>query len=82
MDLKKKLAETKEKIKENAPVIAGAFAIGYAVMSTAYVLEKRKLKLDVTRDDLEVLKDKDCSLTYSIDGSDYTLSYRGNTPKR
>lgn len=82
MNLKNKLATTKNKIKENATAIIGTLAVGLVATSAALIHAKMKLSLDVSRDDLEVLKTEDSNLTYSIDGSDYSLSYRGNTPKR
>lgn len=80
MDLKAKLAATKTKLKKHAPVIAGAMTVAYVTVSVLYVNEKRKQTLEVTDMDLELMKEEDVNMCYSIKGSDYALRYLGNTP--
>lgn len=79
MDPKKKLAQIKNRIKEDRRVIA-ACAIT-ATIAVVYYEHKLKSTLLLTADDREVLKTKDVNMTYSIKGGDYNLRYVGNTPK-
>lgn len=80
MDLKAKFAETKRTLKKHAPVIAGAMTVAYVTVSALYVNEKRKQTLEVTDQDLELMKEGRVNMCYSINGSDYALRYLGNTP--
>lgn len=85
MNLKLKLAETKNKLKPYVPVIAGT---GIAIVSSAATLAVKILLdihkgnlLEVTKKDQEVMKTHNVNMCYSIDGEDYALRHLGKTPQ-
>jgi hypothetical protein len=79
MDLKKKLAAAKKKLKKDARVIS-ACAIT-ATIAVGYYEYKNREKLVFTKEDQALVKTGDVNMRYSVNGSDYSLRYIGNTPK-
>lgn len=81
MDLKKKFATVKNKMKDNVPLIVsvGSTVTGIAACVYAIVIvnDCKTNTIPLTKDDREMLKTGNVDIHYKIDGCDYNLTHTG-----
>lgn len=84
MNLKDKLATAKDKIKTYTPEIIGFSVVVVSAATTLalkHLLDSQKgTQLRFAKDDQEWMIQEDVTMTYSVDGSDYSVRYLGDTP--
>lgn len=84
MNLKDKLATAKDKIKKHAPEIVGFSIVvvtAAGTLAAKHLLDSQKgTQLRFSNDDKEWMIQEDVTMTYSVDGSDYSVRYLGDTP--
>lgn len=79
----KKINAVKTKVKKCSPeLIKAGIVIVTAVttLTVKHLLDSRHMTPRVHEDDLEWVREKNTTLTYSIDGHDYSFGYIGTTP--